>query len=306
MSSDTSPAPLGGVLSAVATPFTSDASAVDEPALRRLVEATLAGGVHGLVPCGSTGEFTALDGAERRRVAEVVIEQAAGRVPVLPHTGAMTTREAVALSRHAQAAGASGVMLVAPYYEPLALEEVRAYYEDVAAAIDIPIMVYNLPVATGLNLTPEWLADLSRDTGGKVRYVKDTSGDVAQAQRFARTLGGGFRTFVGWDTLLGPAFTVGVAGTVVGAANFIPRQIVEVWELIAAGEGTEAARAWARLVPIMEFLVSGGYNAAIKAGIELIGLAAGPTRAPVAPASPQRRAELAAHLVDLGLIAAAA
>lgn len=296
--------PLGGVLSAVSTPFTADASAVDEPALRRLVEATLAGGVHGFVPCGSTGEFTSLTGAERRRVAEVVIDQVGGRVPVVPHTGAMTTREAVELSRHAQEAGAAAVMLVAPYYEPLELDEIRAYYSDVAAAIGIPIMAYNLPVATGHNFTGAWLADLARTTG-KVRYVKDTSGDVGQAQHFARAFAADFRTFVGWDTLLGPAFTTGIAGTVVGAANVVPRQIVEVWDLVQAGRGTEAAAAWARLVPLMDLLTSGAYNASIKAGIELVGLAAGPTRAPVSPATAERRAALAAVLGELGVMASA-
>lgn len=291
---------LGGVLSAVATPFTSDGSAVDAPALRRLVEATIGAGIHGLVPCGSTGEFTSLSSDERRHVAEVVIDAAAGRVPVVPHTGAMTTAEAVALSRHAQAAGATAVMAVAPYYEPLSLDELRGYYLDLSAAIDIPIMLYNLPVATGHNLTGDWLIELARESG-RIRYIKDTSGDLSQAQRLVAQHGHELGIFVGWDTLLGSAFLAGAAGTVVGAANVIPAAIVEVWEHVAGGRAGEAVAAWRRILPLMDFLVSGGYNAAIKVGMEIVGLDAGPLRAPVRPLPAERRAQLAALLGDLGV-----
>lgn len=294
---------LGGVFSAIATPFTADGDSVDEQALRRLVDVTLAGGIHGLVPAGSTGEFTALDGSERRCVVEVVIDQAAGRVPVVPHTGAMTTREAVSLSKHAQACGAAAVMAVAPYYEPHTLDEARAYYESIAAAIDIPVMVYNLPVATGLAFTGEWLADLARGTG-RAWYVKDTSGDFSQIQRFAVAFKDDFGAFVGWDTLLGPAFLSGVAGTVVGAANIIPAQIVEVWHLVQSGHSADAIARWRDILPIMEILTSGSYTAAVKAGMELVGLTAGPTRAPAAAIEERRRVELAAALARLGVIPA--
>jgi 4-hydroxy-tetrahydrodipicolinate synthase len=115
---------LRGVMAPVATPFTGDGS-VDEKALRQLVDRLIEDGLHALIPCGSTGEFAALTHDERRRVAEIVIDQAGGRVPVVPHTGAMTTSEAVELSLHAERAGAAGVMVVAPYYEPLSVAEAQ-------------------------------------------------------------------------------------------------------------------------------------------------------------------------------------
>lgn len=291
---------LGGVLVALATPFGADGSSVDEPALRRLVDAVIGGGVAGIVPCGSTGEFTSLTNEERRRVAEVVLDQAAGRVPVVPHVGAMTTHEAAGLARHAEAAGAAGVMAVAPWYEPLTLDETHAYFTGIAGSISIPVMAYNLPVATGNNLTGEWLAALAEETGN-VCYVKDTSGDLAQAQRLAKDFGHLLGVFVGWDTLLAPAFIAGVAGTVVGAANFLAPQIVEVWQLVQSGRPDEALERWAHILPVLETLTSGHYNGGIKLGLEMIGLASGPNRDPVLPVPRAYRDLLAARIAELGL-----
>src|ERR1700747_3379327 len=123
---------LNGLLAALVTPLSADGESVDESAQRKLVEHTVASGVHGLVPCGSTGEFASMTNAERRQVVEIVVNQVAGRVPVLAHTARMTTREAVSLSRHAEQVGAAGVMVVAPYYEPLTVEEIKTYYRDIA------------------------------------------------------------------------------------------------------------------------------------------------------------------------------
>src|SRR5207253_473957 len=131
---------LGGVLSALLTPFDDD-GAVDEATLRRVVDRNIDGGVHGVVACGSTGEFTTLSGSERRRVVEAVIDQAAGRVPVVAQTGAQSTKEAIALSRHAEQAGASVLMVVAPYYEPLTIDETKRYLRTVAESVNIPIML---------------------------------------------------------------------------------------------------------------------------------------------------------------------
>ena len=146
--------PLSGVLTALVTPFTDD-GAIDEAVLRQVVDRNIDGGVHGVVACGSTGEFSALSGAERRFVVETVIDQSAGRVPVVAQTGAQSTAEAIELSQHAEKAGASVLMVVAPYYEPLSIEETKLYLRTVADSVSIPVMLYNLPVATGVNMTPD-------------------------------------------------------------------------------------------------------------------------------------------------------
>src|SRR5919197_3788291 len=164
-----------GVLPALITPFTEDGDAIDTDALAANVDRLIAGGVAGLVPGGSTGEFTTLSHAERRQLVEATLEAAAGRVPVVAGTGALSTRETVELSMHAEQAGAAAVMIVPPFYDALSWRELLAHYTAVADAIDIPIMYYNLPSASGVKLTAAQLAELP------VTCLKDTGGDAVAA-----------------------------------------------------------------------------------------------------------------------------
>ncbi|KWX64514.1 dihydrodipicolinate synthase family protein [Mycobacterium sp. NAZ190054] len=269
---------LKGVYSAVATPFTADEK-LDEAGLRALIDRTIDGGVHGLVPCGSTGEFSALTRAEREHVVEIVIEQTAGRVPVVPQTGATSTREAIELSRHAEKLGAQAIMVVAPYYEPFTIAETKKYYADIAGSVSIPVMAYNLPAATGVNLTPEILGELINDVPN-VKYVKDTSGDFTAAAQLIHEFGDAVSVFVGWDTLFFAALIEGAAGSVIGAANVVPRELVNVYNAVEQGDLTTARTHWQKIFPLMSTFVSGGYNAGIKGGLDLIGHTAGPQRAP--------------------------
>src|SRR5919206_1928076 len=169
------PEPFHGVLPALITPFTEDGSAIDTQALAANVERLIGAGVAGLVPGGSTGEFTTLSNAERRLLVEATVEAAAGRVPVVAGTGALSTRETVELSVHAERAGAAAVMVVPPFYDPLSWRELRAHYTAVADAIAIPIMYYNLPSASGVTLTAEQLRALP------ITCLKDTGGDATAA-----------------------------------------------------------------------------------------------------------------------------
>src|ERR671932_583095 len=154
------PDPFHGVLPGLITPFTDDGDAIDARALSAIIDRLIAAGVGGLVPGGSTGEFTTLTNAERRRLVEVTVDAAADRVPVVAGTGALTTRETVELSVHAEASGAAAVMIVPPFYDPLSWRELLAHYSAVADAIAIPIMYYNLPSASGVKLTAAQLAEL--------------------------------------------------------------------------------------------------------------------------------------------------
>jgi 4-hydroxy-tetrahydrodipicolinate synthase len=291
-------AELYGLMSAMSTPMTGDGSAVDENILRELTERTINAGVHGLVPCGSTGEFAALTGDERRTVVDIVLDQAASRVPVVPHVGAMSTAEAIAHAKHAEAAGAAGLMVVAPYYEPLSLEETKKYFLDVANAVGIPIMVYNLPVATGVNLEPAEVADLARQADN-IQYVKDTSGDFSQAAQLIHDHGDVLKTFVGWDTLYLAALVEGGAGSVNGAANFIAPQLVDIYDNVQAGKLIEAKATWDQIYPLMQFLISGGYVAAVKAALRILGYPAGSARQPIGDLPADRRTELEQILKNL-------
>jgi 4-hydroxy-tetrahydrodipicolinate synthase len=283
--------PLRGVLTALATPFAPDGE-IDTSALRRLVDRSIDGGVQGVVACGSTGEFAAMSSTERRLVVETVIDQAAGRVPVVAQTGALSTAEAVDLSRHAQAAGASVLMVVAPYYEPLTLDETVDYLRTVADAVDVPIMLYNLPAATGVNLTPDTVGRLAREVQN-IRYIKDTSADMAQAGQLVHNYGDVIATFVGWDSLMLAALTEGAAGVMAGTANVMPTELVSVYRAICDGELERAQAEWAAIYPLMDAIMSAPFIPAIKAALNALGFPAGSPRRPLRDLDPTTAATIA-------------
>jgi 4-hydroxy-tetrahydrodipicolinate synthase len=283
---------LSGVLTALATPFAPDGQ-IDENTLRRLVDRSIDGGVDGVVACGSTGEFAAMSGAERRLVVETVIDQAAGRVPVVAQTGAVSTAEAVELSRHAQAAGASVLMVVAPYYEPLTLAETLQYLRTVADAVDIPIMLYNLPGATGVNLSPATVGQLAREVDN-IRYIKDTSADMAQAGQLIHNYGDVISTFVGWDSLLLMALSEGAAGVMAGTANVMPTQLVSIHRALVAGELDRARREWAAIYPLMDAIMAAPFIPAVKTALSAVGFPVGSPRQPLLDLDPDTAATISA------------
>lgn len=272
---------LSGVLVALTTPFTADGS-LDEATLRALVDRTIDGGVHGVVACGSTGEFSALSSDERRRVVEIVSDQTAGRVPVIAQTGSTSTAEAIALSRHAQAVGASVIMPVAPFYEALSLEETTTYLRAVAGSVDIDVMLYNLPAATGVDLPPTTVAALAREVEN-IRYIKNTTPDMAQAAQLIHYYGDLVGTFVGWDSLGLSALVSGAAGVMAGTANVIPAEIVAVYDAVRAGDLDAARAAWLRVFPLLDACLSVNYIAAVKTAMAAAGFPVGDPRAPFNP-----------------------
>jgi 4-hydroxy-tetrahydrodipicolinate synthase len=284
-------ADLHGVLVALATPFATDGG-VDHDRLRSLVDRTIDGGVHGVVACGSTGEFSALTLDERRAVVETVVDQAAHRVPVVAQTGSTSTAEAIRLSRHAQSVGADVVMPVAPFYEALSLAETTTYLRRVAGAVEISVMLYNLPAATGFDLSADTVASLARDVEN-IRYVKNTTADMGQAAQLIHHYGDLVGTFVGWDSLILSSLVSGAAGVMAGTANVVPAEIVAVYDAVTAGDLDAARRAWARIYPLLDAALSVNYVAAVKVALEAAGFPAGPTREPVLPLDPADAAHIA-------------
>ena len=266
--------PFHGVLPALITPFTADGSAIDTDALGAIVERLIGAGVGGLVPGGSTGEFTTLSHAERRRLTEATVEAAAGRVPVVAGTGALSTAETVELSVHAQQSGAAAVMVVPPFYDALSWRELLAHYNAVADAIEIPIMYYNLPSATGVKLSLEQFRELP------VACLKDTGGDAVAATELIQN--DGPTLLNGWDTLTFAALAAGVRAVVWGTASIVPEQCVELHRLLIDDIDLPAARElWARLWPLCEFLEGQSYSAAVKTACAIVGDTTGPVRAPL-------------------------
>ena len=288
---------LSGVLTALATPFTADGR-IDEAGLRALVDRSIAGGVDGVVACGSTGEFAALSSDERRLVVKTVVEHTAGRVPVVAQTGATSTGEAIENSLHAQNCGADVLMLIAPYYEPLSMSETIGYFRAVAEAVERPVMLYNYPAATGVNLDAGTVGKLAREVDN-IRYVKDSSGNMEQATQLIHRYREHITTVIGSDSLILAALTEGATAVMAGTANLVPREIVAVQRAVAAGDFATAQAEWNRVYPLIDAILTAPFVPAVKAALKLLGLPVGTARRPTAdlePASLERIAELVSEL----------
>lgn len=272
---------LHGVLTALATPFDRNED-IDEPALRHVVDRSIHAGVNGVVAAGSTAELGALSPDERLRLVDTVIDQADGRVPVIAQTGATSTREAIRLSRAAQYSGASVLMLVTPYYEPMSLPETVAYITDVAEAVDLPVMLYNIPAATGVNLDPGTVRSLAGEVDN-IRYIKDSSANWEQALQLIHHHSDVIATFIGWDAYIYSALAEGAAGVMAGAANVVPHEIIEVSRLVAEGDLGGALYRWKALYPVIDAMLSVPFIPAVKAGLELQGEPVGVPRRPMSP-----------------------
>lgn len=293
---------LSGVLTALATPFTADGR-IDEQKLRFLVDRSIDAGVDGVVACGSTGEFSALSSDERRLIVETVVEHTAGRVPVVAQTGATSTSEAIRLSQHAQKCGADVLMLVTPYYDPLSLPEATDYIRTVAEAVELPVMLYNIPATTGLNLDPETVGKLAREVEN-VRYIKDSSGDMGQATQLIHNHGEHISTIIGWDSLILAALTEGATAVMAGTANILPREIVAVHRAVAAGDYTTAKVEWSRIYPLIDAILSAPFVPAVKAALDVLGHPIGTPRRPTADLDPAHLARIEKHIIELQLEAA--
>ncbi|MGW2342408.1 4-hydroxy-tetrahydrodipicolinate synthase [Streptomyces sp. NPDC001661] len=287
-----------GILTALATPYDA-AGDIDEKLLRVIVDRSVDGGVSGVVAGGSTGEFATMTGDERRLLVETVVDQAAGRVPVIAQTGAVATREAVALTRHAEKAGADVVMVVAPYYETLTMDETLRYLRTVADSVSIPVMLYNIPDATGVNLDPDTVGALAREVEN-IKYIKDTSADMAQAGQLIHRHGDVIDTFLGWDSLLLASVAEGAAGVMAGSANVMPADLVAVHQALTAGDLELARSRWKRIFPLMDTLMTGGpFIQGVRAAMEEIGLPVGAPREPLLPVEASHRERIRAALADL-------
>lgn len=272
---------LSGVLTALSTPFNS-AGDIDTALLRKVVDRSIDGGVNGVVAAGSTGEVGALSSEERMLLIETVIDQTAGRVPVIAQTGATSTAEAIRLSKWAEKTGASVLMLITPYYEPLSREETVAYLKDVSNSVSIPVMLYNIPAVTGFNLDPDLVRSLATEVEN-IKYIKDSSANWEQAMRLIHYHSDVIGTFIGWDNFIYSALAEGATGVMAGTANVVPAEIVKVYKLISSGDLAGALVEWNKLYPVLDYLLSNPFIAAIKAGLEIQGIPAGVPRKPTAP-----------------------
>lgn len=288
---------ISGVLSALVTPFAEDGT-IDEKLLRGIVDRSVVAGLDAVVAGGGTGEVASLDDDERARLFEVVVDQTAGRVPVVANIGALTAARAIRLGQSAERAGADVVMLITPYYEQLSTEETARFIRQVAGSVDLPIMLYNNPSVTGTNLDAGTLARFGREIDN-VQYVKDSSKDWEQALRLIHHHSDDIGLIVGWDSFLFSALLEGATGIMAGAANVVPDEIAAVATALRAGDVENARTLWLRLFPVIDALLELPFVQAVKAGLTLRGVPVGAPREPLLPLPADGVSRLEAALVGL-------
>lgn len=282
---------LHGVITALVTPLKANGE-LNLPKLGAFVDHQIRQGIHGLVPLGSTGEFYALSAAERQQVLESTLAAAAGRVPVLAGANAGATRDVVAFARQAEQLGCAGVLLAAPYYSLPTPDELFAHFRAVNDAIGIPIMIYNYPGRTGVDMTPEFIVRLTELDN--VRYVKESTGEMARMTTLMRLCGDRLGVFCGCDTIALESFMVGAIGWVTGVSNVLPASHARLYELGVVKKDYAAARKlFFEILPTLEMMEGGGkYTQWVKAACGLLGRDCGPPRQPLCAAGKDERAEL--------------
>jgi len=280
------------------TPFS--AQSVDEAALRRVLDYLIEAGATGLVPCGTTGESATLTHEEHQRVIQITAGHAEGRVPVIAGTGSNSTAEAMALTKHAEQVGVDAALLICPYYNRPTQSGLVAHFTRIAAATSLPIIMYNVPGRTGVNMTAATAAELSRLPN--IVGVKEASGDLSQVMEILRVAEPGFAVFSGDGNLTFPICCLGGAGGILADAHVLPGEWLRMVDLIRSGEVEQAREIHFRLLPITRALFLETNPVPVKAGMELLGVASAEVRLPLVPATDSCRAEVAKELGELGLL----
>lgn len=281
------------------TPITSDGK-IHMHALRKLTNYLIEGGVHGLFPVGSQGEFYALTFEEKRQVIEVVVEETRGRVPVYAGTGAITTREAIALTQMAESAGVSAVSVLTPYFITPNETELFEFYSAIAKSTRLPVLLYNNPARTGVNLSANFVVRASKIDN--IVGIKDSSGDMTLMAEYIRRTDETFSVLAGRDTLIYGVLCYGGKGAIAATANVAPKIIVEIYEAFIAGDMKRSLEAQFRLAPLRLAFELGTFPVVIKEALNLIGIDAGMGIAPVGGIKAEAKEELKKILKGMGLL----
>ena len=289
---------LRGCATALVTPFTKS-GAVDEERMRALIKYQMNNGVRLLVPCGTTGENPTLTIAEQRRVVEILADEANGRVPILAGAGGYDTKEVIHLAAEMKAAGAQGLLSVTPYYNKPSQEGLYQHYRAIAESTPLPIVVYNVPGRTSVNIEVSTLVRLAaiRNIVG----VKEASGNMTQICEICRAVPSGFLVLSGDDALTLPLMAVGGRGIISVASNEIPGEMVRMVEAAERGDFAAARAVHARILPLMQINFVEANPIPVKAAMAAMGLLEEVYRLPMVSPSPESKQKIAAVLKELGL-----
>ncbi|HEY6419954.1 MAG TPA: 4-hydroxy-tetrahydrodipicolinate synthase [Candidatus Binataceae bacterium] len=289
---------FNGALTAIVTPFRD--GAIDETALRELIEWQIQSGIDGLVPCGSTGESATLTHSEHDRVIKVTVEQTRRRVPVLAGTGSNSTAEAIRLTTAAREMGADGALLLSPYYNKPTQDGIYKHYKMIAASVDLPLLVYNIPGRTASNITPETFHRLSEIRG--IVGVKEAAGSMDQVSDMRRLCGERFTILSGDDGLTLPVMALGGKGVISTTSNVMPREMHDLVAAALEGDFVRAREIHYRMLPMMRALFLETNPIPVKQALACMGKCANELRMPLVQMSPGPADRLKSAMKEARLI----
>ena len=290
-----------GIIPAVVTPLTQDGK-FNEKAMRKLVNYLIDGGIHGLFIVGTTGEFYGLTPEEKREIFQVTLDETKGRVPVYAGTNGITTRESVMLTQLAEDCGIDAVSVLTPMFISPNQDQLITHYKTIAAATSLPVLLYNNPGKTGVNIAAATVAKLAEIPN--IVSVKDSSGDLTLTSEYIRLTRhrDDFSVLVGRDTLIYGALSYGAAGSICACANVAPRLCADIYDKYMAGDIKGSLEAQFTLAPLRIAFTIGTFPSVIKESLALIGIDVGPCMEPVGPMTQEEREKVRQILIGMGLL----
>ncbi len=288
-----------GAFTALVTPFRN--GAVDEERYRELIEWQIEQGINGLVPCGTTGESATLSHEEHREVIRICVEQANKRVPVLAGAGSNNTREAVDLTRYAKEAGADGALLITPYYNKPTQEGLYQHFKTIAANVDMPFILYNVPSRTGTNMLPGTLARLKKDVP-QIKGVKEATGNMTQVSDIIEQCGDDFQVLSGDDFTVLPLLALGGCGVISVVSNIIPAHMATLCSAFASGDITTARREHLSMQALCRAMFIETNPIPVKIALSMMGKMGDELRLPLVPLAPNNEKALRDSLHTAGLL----
>jgi 4-hydroxy-tetrahydrodipicolinate synthase len=289
---------IRGAMVALVTPFRDDR--IDRPAVKKLIDYMIENGIDAIIPCGTTGESATLSHQEHDEMIEITLELVAGRVPVIAGTGSNSTKEAIRLTRHAAQAGAQAALLITPYYNRPTQEGLYQHFRAVSEASDIPLIPYNVPARTGVNLLPPTLARLAELKN--IIGIKEATGSLAQAMEIIALCPQNFLLLSGEDMLNLPLYAIGARGTISVIANVAPQLVSGLYDAFVAGKLQEANFLNRNLFDLNRILFVETNPIPAKAALAMMGMISPEIRLPLTEPAPENKTKIRNVLKDLGLV----
>jgi 4-hydroxy-tetrahydrodipicolinate synthase len=290
---------IHGSIVAIVTPFKN--GKIDEKSLQDLIEFQIENGTHGIVPCGTTGESPTLSHEEHEYVVELTVKAVKKKVPVVAGTGSNSTQEAIRLTKFAEKVGADGALIVVPYYNKPTQEGLYLHFKQIASEVKIPIILYNIPGRSGVNINPETIARLARDCKNIIG-VKEASGSLQQASKILYLCGMDFVLLSGEDVINFPLLAIGGKGFITVTANIAPRDVAELYNSFTRGESNRARELHYKLFPLNEAMFLETNPIPVKVALSIMGKVRDEFRLPLCSMSPGNLQKLKAAIKEYGLI----